>query len=87
MANAAQLSLLFIKPYANIDNQIILKKMLLSSCKLIYVTKVILKKKKENIILHGYVVPSRIDTFAWTTPQPEFIVYYGKYKYVIHKIW
>ena len=47
MANAAQLSLPFIKPYANIDNQIILKKMLLSLCKLIYVTKVILKKEKK----------------------------------------
>ena len=33
--------------------------------------------------MHGYVVPSRIGTFAWTTLQPEFSVYSGKYKYVI----
>ena len=31
--------------------------------------------------MHGYVVPSRIGTFAWTTLQPEFSVYSGK-KYV-----
>ena len=28
--------------------------------------------------MHGYVVPSRIGTFAWTTLQPEFSVYSGK---------
>ena len=28
--------------------------------------------------MHGYVVPSRIGTFAWTTQQPEFSVYSGK---------
>ena len=28
--------------------------------------------------MHGYVVLSRIGTFAWTTPQPEFSVYSGK---------
>ena len=28
--------------------------------------------------MRGYVVPSRIGTFAWTTPQPEFSVYSGK---------
>ena len=48
----------------------------------ISVTQVIIKEKK-NVILHDYVVQSRTGTFAWTTPQPEFIVYYGKYKYVI----
>ena len=28
--------------------------------------------------MHGYVVPSRIGTFAWTTLQLEFSVYSEK---------
>ena len=28
--------------------------------------------------MHGYVVPSRIGTLAWTTLQLEFSVYSGK---------
>ena len=33
--------------------------------------------------MHGYVVSSRIGTFAWTTSQPEFSIYSEKHKYVL----
>ena len=32
--------------------------------------------------MHGYVVPSRIDTFACTTLRLEFSVYSGKKNHV-----
>ena len=36
------------------------------------------KKREKNVIIHGYVVPSRIGTLACTTLQLEFSVYSGK---------
>ena len=36
------------------------------------------KKKKKNVIIHVYVVPTRVGTFACTTLQSEFSVYSGK---------
>ena len=36
--------------------------------------------------MHGYVVPSRIGTFACTTLQLEFSVYSGKKNHVKKKI-